>query len=119
MKKQLIHLMTILLFEIFSSGAQAQTEPNPQQHLSAETKNPLSLNDIFDHRINGADPSITERGLKIHGNERFDFYQLPIDNMICAVPNGKTKMPISLYDPKSIPDRDKMPNAFPGFGLKK
>ena len=117
MKKIVFFTAVLISAEFISLSAQAQQNNNSIQFFTPEKANALS---------NGSPITVLSlpantKAEKIDANKLFDYYKLPLDGMICIVPNNEIKYHINLYNPSSGANNytDNIPNALPKTELIK
>ena len=76
----------------------------------AQQKNKYNNNLLFTDKPVILLDSTNLKGTKVGQNELFDFYQSPIDHIICAVPNNRIKSTLQVYTSQTDLDI-KIPNA--------
>lgn len=117
MKKIVFFTAVLISAELISLNARAQQNDNPIQFFTPEKANALSNSSP----ITVLSLHDNTKAEKIGTNKLFDYYRLPLDGMICIVPNNEIKYHINLYNPPSAANNytDNIPNALPKIGLIK
>ena len=95
MKKIVFFTAVLISAGFISSSAQAQQNDNLIQFFTPEKTNVLS--NSLPITLLGL-PANT-KAEKIDADKLFDYYKLPLDGMICIVPNNEIKYHINLYSP--------------------
>jgi len=118
MKKTLIYIVSFIVLGAISQGAKAQPvfKMLPKNKLIFPALKPLYIEGFII-----SSPMTIVKSKKIGSNKSFDFYQLPLDNMICSAPNNQVKGHIIIYNPLSTfgNPRYSMPNALPKVDIVK
>ena len=114
MKKVLISFM---LLAFISVSAKAQLD----SYLKKQHQKPLPKSFYTGQSFNSSIRIKDAKAEKVGSNKLFYLYQLPLDNMLCAVPNNQVKCHINLCNPQASIDyyTDNIPNALPKVDVLK
>src|SRR4051812_2847915 len=99
MKKFLFHPILFILFGLISQGAKSQVKFNSENQFLKPDFTPKSLYNLEYHNR----PFFVKnpKSVKIGANGLFNFYELPLDRMICVVPDNQVHYHVNIYDPLS------------------
>jgi|JI7StandDraft_1071085.scaffolds.fasta_scaffold323025_1 hypothetical protein len=117
MKRFLIYILPFVFFVFISVNSKAQINFNQKEQFPKVKPNSLYI----EQYLKNTSLLKNSKALIIGSNESYNIYQLPLDNMPCAMPNTQITYHINLLNPEyangySI---DNIPNALSNLDLIK
>lgn len=117
MKNLYIYILQFVLLIFISLNTKAQLNLNPKAKLPKVVSKSFYIKQYLKNT-----PVLINDSIKIiWSHELHSGYQLPLDNMICAVPNREIKNHIKVFNPEAAAtySTDNIPNALPRVVLIK
>jgi len=102
MRKLLIYTFLVSTTGFISINTKAQFKFNLEKQLPQIALPDFTPKSLYvDQYLKRSSLLAKTDAHKISGNNLFDFYELPLDNMICQVPSNQVKCLIKVYNPQT------------------